>query len=97
MADIAGYRGANWGRIIAAAGRAGVPLDPNRIDIFFDDVLMVKNGMGCGDAAEIEATEVLKKPEFTVALDLHLGSGNASLLTCDFSVDYVKINADYRS
>jgi glutamate N-acetyltransferase/amino-acid N-acetyltransferase len=88
---------ANWGRIIAAAGRAGVPLDPDRVDIFFDDVMMVKNGVGCGDAAEAEATKVLKRPEFPVRIDLNMGDAAHTVYTCDFSIDYVKINADYRS
>ena len=88
---------ANWGRIVAAAGRAGVALDPDRLDLYFDDVQMVHNGTGCGMAAEAEATAVLKKPEFSVSLDLNQGSGQFSMLTCDFSIDYVKINADYRS
>ncbi|MCK5784863.1 MAG: bifunctional glutamate N-acetyltransferase/amino-acid acetyltransferase ArgJ, partial [Desulfobacterales bacterium] len=55
---------ANWGRIIAATGRAGVPVLPDSIDIFFDDVQMVKDSMGCGKAVEAETTRVLKKPEF---------------------------------
>lgn len=88
---------ANWGRIIAAAGRAGVFLDPERLDLYFDDVQMVKDGTGCGPDAEEKATGVLKKPEFSVALDLNQGEGTASMLTCDFSLEYVKINADYRS
>ena len=88
---------ANWGRIIAAAGRAGVFLDPERLDLYFDDVQMVKNGTGCGPDAEKKATGVLRKPEFSVTLDLNLGEGAATMLTCDFSLDYVKINADYRS
>jgi len=88
---------ANWGRIIAAAGRAGVFLDPERLDLYFDDVQMVKNGTGCGPQAEQKATGVLRKPEFSVVLDLNLGEGTATMLTCDFSLDYVKINADYRS
>lgn len=88
---------ANWGRIIAAAGRADALIDPDAIDIYFNDVLMVKNGVGCGKDAEIEATKILKKPEFSVTIDLKTGSGSASVLTCDFSVDYVKINADYRT
>jgi glutamate N-acetyltransferase/amino-acid N-acetyltransferase len=58
---------------------------------------MVQNGMGCGKAAEAEATEILKKSEFDITIDLKLGSGRASVFTCDFSIDYVKINADYRS
>jgi glutamate N-acetyltransferase/amino-acid N-acetyltransferase len=88
---------ANWGRIIAAAGRANVPIEPDSIDIFFDDVMVVKDSTGCGKAAEAEATKVLKQPEFKIYIDLKMGSGSASILTCDFSVDYVKINADYRS
>ena len=88
---------ANWGRILAAAGRAGVAFEPNRVDLFFDDVQMVKRGVGCGKAAEADATKVLKRPEFTVTLDLNASQGEASVLTCDFSLDYVRINADYRS
>ena len=88
---------ANWGRIVAAAGRADVPVNPDEIDIFFDDIMMVKNGLGCGKAAEAASTKVLKKPEFTVLIDLNQGNGFSSVFTCDFSIDYVKINADYRS
>jgi len=88
---------ANWGRIMGAVGRAGVDVDPDRIDLYFDDVQMVKAGMGCGKAVETEATKVLKKSEFTVTVHLNMGQGFGSMITCDFSVDYVKINADYRS
>jgi len=88
---------ANWGRIIAAVGRSGVPVSPDAIDIRFNDVQMVKDGTGCGKSAEAEATEVLKTPEFSIAIDLNMGKGSASVLTCDFSIDYVKINADYRT
>ncbi|MFH2046382.1 MAG: bifunctional glutamate N-acetyltransferase/amino-acid acetyltransferase ArgJ [Pseudomonadota bacterium] len=88
---------ANWGRILAAAGRAGAEIKPESVDIYFDNVLMVKNGCGCGIDAEAKATKVLKKSEFTIMLDLKSGNANASILTCDFSIDYVKINADYRS
>jgi glutamate N-acetyltransferase/amino-acid N-acetyltransferase len=88
---------ANWGRILAAAGRAGAKLDPERLALFFDDVQMVRDGVGCGPTAEAAATAVLKKDAFTVTLDLGLGLGRAEMLTCDFSIDYVKINADYRS
>jgi glutamate N-acetyltransferase / amino-acid N-acetyltransferase len=88
---------ANWGRILAAAGRAGVYLDPDRINIFFNDVLMCRNGMGCGSDAEQQATFVMKKPEYVINIDLQIGTGKATMYTCDFSYDYVKINADYRS
>jgi len=88
---------ANWGRILAAVGRSGVPMEPDLVDIYFGDILMVEKGMGCGRKAEAEATEVLKTPEFSLTIDLNSGTGSATVLTCDLSVDYVKINADYRT
>ena len=88
---------ANWGRIVAAAGRSGVAIEPEKLDLYFNGVQMVKGGQGCGPDAEKRATAVLQQPEFAVQIDLHQGSGTARLLTSDFSVDYVKINADYRS
>ncbi len=88
---------ANWGRIIAAVGRAGVTMDPANVDIFFDDIQMVDQGQGCGSEAEAQATAVLRKPAFKVVIELRQGTGKARMLTSDFSVDYVKINADYRS
>ncbi len=88
---------ANWGRILAAAGRAGIPLDPERLDLYFDDVQMVAGGVGCGPAAEAQATAVLKQAAFTVTLDLNQGAAAARFLTCDFSPDYVHINANYRT
>jgi glutamate N-acetyltransferase/amino-acid N-acetyltransferase len=88
---------ANWGRILAAAGRAGVPIEPQKIDISFGPVMMIQNGMGCGPAVEAEATKVLKQSEYDITIDLKMGSCTASVFTCDFSIDYVKINADYRT
>jgi glutamate N-acetyltransferase/amino-acid N-acetyltransferase len=88
---------ANWGRILAAAGRAGIKIDPYKTDIFFDDVMIAESGMWCGEKAETEATEILKREEFTICVDLNMGQGVASIFTCDFSVEYVQINADYRS
>ena len=88
---------ANWGRILAAAGRAGVAFDPEQMDIFFNDVLMFSQGSGRGTAVEDEVTKVLKLPEFVITIDLHSGQCRTSVWTCDFSVEYVRINADYRS
>ncbi|PIE70793.1 MAG: bifunctional ornithine acetyltransferase/N-acetylglutamate synthase [Deltaproteobacteria bacterium] len=88
---------ANWGRIVAAAGRSGVMLDPNRLDVWFDDVLLFSNGTGRTLEVEAAASAVLKKAAFTLMLDLNMGTVEEILWTCDFSVDYVKINADYRS
>jgi len=88
---------ANWGRILGAAGRAGVSFDPGRVALYFDQVRMVAGGVGCGAEAEAAATSVLKQSELQITLDLNRGEGTASVLTCDFSIEYVKINADYRS
>jgi len=88
---------ANWGRIIAALGRSGAGFDPERVDISFDGIMMVKNGLGLGKDAEVAATEVLRKKEFGVNIDLKAGRAVYHCYTCDLSVDYVKINADYRT
>ncbi len=88
---------ANWGRILAAMGRSGVKFSPDRVDIAFGDVVIVKNGLGLGKDVEAAATRVLKEKEITVTIDLYDGKACAEVLTCDFSLDYVKINADYRS
>ena len=88
---------ANWGRIIAAAGRLHVLFDPQKIDLFFDDIAVIQQGRFLGKEVESAATQVLKTNEFTVTLDFHMGSCGYGMLTCDFSVEYVKINADYRT
>jgi len=88
---------ANWGRIIAAAGYAGVDLDPDQVSIRFDQVTMVEKGLGLGPEQEAIASEVLKQPEFTVTVNLGSGDGSAYYYTSDLSYEYVKINADYRT
>ncbi len=88
---------ANWGRIIAAVGYSGSEVDPDRIEIRFGDVSVVRHGVTTGAELEAKATEVLKTPEFTVTVDLNLGGGKADYYTSDLTYDYVKINADYRT
>ena len=88
---------ANWGRIIAAMGRSGVRFNPERVDIAFGDAVIVRNGLGLGSEAEEAATKVIREKRFTVCIDLKDGPGCEEVYTCDFSLDYVKINADYRS
>jgi len=88
---------ANWGRIFAAMGRAGVKFSPEVVDIYFDDVQIVKNGLAVGKEAEKKAENVLKKKQICVTVDMKKGSDCEEVYTCDFSMDYVKINADYRS
>jgi len=88
---------ANWGRIIAALGRSECNFDPERVAISFDGVLLVENGLALGPEQEAAATAVLKQRQFTVTVELNEGSAETEVYTCDFSFDYVKINADYRS
>jgi glutamate N-acetyltransferase/amino-acid N-acetyltransferase len=87
----------NWGRIIAALGRSGCTFRPDRVNISFDDVLMVENGCGLGDEAEKRAARVMRRNSFTVAVHLNDGAESGEILTCDFSNEYIAINADYRS
>jgi len=88
---------ANWGRIMAAVGRSGAEILPASIDIYFDAVKIVQNGEWAGDTAESQATQTIRRPEFRITIDLNHGTGTATVWTCDFSIDYVKINADYRT
>jgi len=88
----------NWGRIMAAIGRSGVNVQPEGIDIFYDGVQVVSNGLGCGASSEEAAGKIIRQDEITLAIDLNTGkAGNASLFTSDLSLDYVKLNAHYRS
>jgi glutamate N-acetyltransferase/amino-acid N-acetyltransferase len=88
---------ANWGRIIAALGRSGCRFDPDKVSIHFDDVQVVRDGISLGGEAEEKGTAVLGKKHFQVTVDLHDGHAFAEVYTCDFSTDYVKINAHYRT
>jgi len=84
----------NWGRILAAAGRSGVALDPARINIFFGDLEVCR----CGVAAlfdEREAHAYLTQPQYDVRVQLGRGRASLDFLTCDLTTEYVHINADY--
>ena len=86
---------ANWGRVMAALGRAGVPIDPSRVSLQFGDV--VRNGQGLGRVAEQKLTKVFRAKEFTIRVDLAQGQAEAHMWTTDLSYEYVRINASYRS
>ncbi len=87
----------NWGRITAAAGRSGARVDQDLMDLYFDTVPLVIQGRWLGKEAEVQAAQVMKAKDIYITLDLHLGEYADSFLFCDFSENYVKINADYRS
>lgn len=87
---------ANWGRIIAAAGRSGAKINPSKMDIYFGGMLVAKNGAGT-NFSEKKAKEILNKKEVTVTLDLKSGHKCFTYYASDLTFDYVKINASYRS
>ena len=87
----------NWGRILAALGRADIDFDPQRVQLYFNGVKLVENGLALGQEAEHEVSKILKEPSFSITIDLGQGKAEETVYTCDLSLDYVKINADYRS
>jgi len=88
----------NLGRILAAVGYAGIAdLDQSTIDLFLDDVHVVERGGRRPQYREEDGARVMKQAEITVRVDLHRGPATSTVWTCDFSYEYVKINADYRS
>ena len=88
----------NWGRIMAALGRSGISFKPENVDINIEDIPLVKNGMGMGKDYEAQVSIKMKKPEFNITIDLKTGKKCFwRVFTCDFSKEYISINADYRS
>jgi glutamate N-acetyltransferase/amino-acid N-acetyltransferase len=85
----------NWGRIACAAGYAGVTVNPDKLDLAIGDVLVSRNGMTTDPENERQAALVMRQPEFSVTIDLHLGRGNAHIVTSDLSVGYVRFNSAY--
>lgn len=84
----------NWGRVLAALGRAGVPFDPDKVDVKIGDVTVCRRG-GRADFSEKAVHRLLKKDRVTVVIDLHQGHAWSRYATCDYSKEYVAINADY--
>ena len=88
----------NWGRILAAVGYAGVEnFEIDKVEIYLDDVCLVQNGGIAKSYLEEDGKRVMKKSEISIRVDLQRGQIATTVWTCDFSYDYVKINAEYRS
>lgn len=88
----------NLGRILAAIGYAGIKdLEVNRLQLFLDDVLVAERGGRAASYREEEGQRVMKQSEITIRVVLNRGAASTAVWTCDFSYDYVRINADYRS
>ena len=88
----------NLGRILAAIGYAGIhDLDVAKLQLFLGDVLVAEQGGRAAGYREEDAHRIMQRAEILVRVDLHRGAASATVWTCDFSYDYVKINAEYRS
>jgi glutamate N-acetyltransferase / amino-acid N-acetyltransferase len=88
----------NWGRFCMAIGRAGVvDLDAERVSLYLDDVCVARGGMIAPEYSEKAGADVMARDEFSVRIDLGRGTATESVWTCDFSYEYVRINAEYRT
>ena len=88
----------NWGRILAAVGRAGViEMELEKIRIYLDNVCIVRDGGRAIDYTEEAGKIVMNQAEIIIGVKLGRGEFTQTVLTCDFSYDYVKINAEYRT
>lgn len=86
----------NWGRIISAASSCGAEINPENSSLYFNDLAILQPGYKT-DFIEEEAAKILTNKNIVITLDLNLGNANTTWWTCDYSEDYIKINAHYRS
>ena len=87
---------ANWGRIMMAIGKSGAAFDPYQVDVWLADYQLVKDGMDAG-YNEDEATTLFAQDPVRITIDLRAGDAAVTMWTCDYSYDYIRINADYRT
>jgi glutamate N-acetyltransferase/amino-acid N-acetyltransferase len=87
----------NWGRILGAAGRAGIAFDPDGASIAVGGVIIVKGGVGLGTEPESRARAIMAEPAYAIEVVLGGGPGRARYLACDLGIGYVRCNASYRS
>ena len=88
-------RDPNWGRVLAAVGYSGAAVDESKTEVFYGREWAFRRGRVADEAQLKRLAAVLRKDAFEVVVDLHLGTASSSVYTCDFSLDYVHINADY--
>ena len=87
----------NWGRIVMAIGKSGAQAERDKIKIFFGDMLVAENGWVAPNYSEELGAQYMKNTMIKISVDLGLGAANTTFWTCDFTNDYISINADYRS
>ena len=85
----------NWGRLVAAIGYSGAAIDPERIDIWFGELRICRDGGRAAEFDEKAAHAYLRQEEFSISIDLNQGSGSCVFWTTDLTAEYVHINADY--
>ncbi len=85
----------NWGRLMAAIGYSGAAIDPERIDIWFGDLRICRDGGRAEEFDEVAAHAYIQKPEFTITIQLNRGTGSCVFWTTDLTYEYIHINADY--
>ena len=88
-------RDPNWGRVLAAVGYSGAEVSDMKAEVFYDGEWAFRRGEVADEAQLAKLAKVMVKDELEVIVDLHLGKASSSIYTCDFSTDYVHINADY--
>ena len=87
----------NWGRIVMAVGKAGEAADRDKLRISFGNQVIAENGVRAGGYDESKAAAYMKNPEVTISIDVGVGRSRFTIWTCDFTGEYIRINADYRS
>ena len=87
----------NWGRIVMAIGKSGAQAERDKIKIFFGDILVAEKGWVAPNYSEELGAQYMKNTTIKISVDLGLGEANTTFWTCDFTNDYISINADYRS
>jgi glutamate N-acetyltransferase/amino-acid N-acetyltransferase len=88
---------ANWGRVVAAVGKAGEKAERDRLAIWFGDIRVASKGLRDSAYDEAEVSKLMKKPKIDIYVEIGLGRGQATVWTCDLTKEYVEINGDYRS
>jgi glutamate N-acetyltransferase / amino-acid N-acetyltransferase len=86
---------ANWGRIMAALGYAGISFVEGKVDIYFGKIKVVRKGLSNG--MDKEAGRILRGREIPIIIDLHMGKSSAKVMTCDLTEKYIRVNATYRT
>jgi glutamate N-acetyltransferase/amino-acid N-acetyltransferase len=87
----------NWGRLLSSVGSSLIDIDPDNIDIYFDDIFYVKNSTVIDENLEKDVHTIMKSSEYKITIDLNIGNASFNVFTSDLTYEYIKINAEYRT